>query len=182
VSDQALPQEAPPPGPTTVQLGVAGLGSLAGGDLAPGVGIFAAYGRAEEGLGVELGFYGTVYRTIVGPGMGSTDWTRIALGIGPRYRLTNDYLTLDMHAQLGAASFWVRGHEYVMNTNSKKLGVGAGAGARLAWRGPKVAPWVGLDAVGYPGRYTIAVAGVSDTRTIPSVDILMSIGASFLIW
>jgi D-alanyl-D-alanine carboxypeptidase/D-alanyl-D-alanine-endopeptidase (penicillin-binding protein 4) len=181
--EQPLPEEEPSPlGPMIGQVGVAGLGSLAGGDVAPGIGLFAAFGHADEGLGAELAFYGTVYRTIVGPGTGSTDWTRLALGIGPRYRLTNDYLSLDVRAQLGAGSFWVRGHEYVMNTNSKTLAVNAGAGARLAWRGPKVAPWVGLDAIAYPGRHTIAVTGVTDTRTIPGLDILLSIGASFLVW
>jgi hypothetical protein len=172
------------PGPEearTAEIGIAGVGSISGG-VAPGVGLYAAYGGAESGLGVQLSFYGTGYRTVDGPGTGSTDWTRIVGAIGARYRLSSDELLLDLAANVAGGSYLVHGHGYSMNSSSQSMAVGLGAGARLTWRRSRLAPWMSIDAVNWLGPHDIVIVGVADTRSIPSLDLLLSLGASFRLW
>lgn len=166
----------------SASVGLAGLGSLAGGDAVPGLGAFASYGRAESGIGVELAFYGTTFRKVSGPGTGTSEWTRYVGAIGPRYRVSGESLVLDVRALLAVGAYSVHGHNYTTDANSRTMSFGVGAGARLAWKRSRLAPWVGLDAMGWPVPQAIEVVGVADTRPIPALDLLLSIGASFRIF
>jgi hypothetical protein len=186
--EEPLPQEdeAPPSlsSSSSVRAGVGGLGAIAGGDAAPGVAVFADFGSSGSGAGpgIEAAFYGSNFHSVAGPGTGTSEWTRMAAGIGPRYRLVGDTFALDVRAALAAGWFWVHGHDYMSNSTSRTWAVGGGLGARLSWERPGIVPWLGLDAMGWPGRHAIEVVGVSDTRAIPSLDLLMSLGASFRLW
>jgi hypothetical protein len=106
----------------------------------------------------------------------------LAAAIGPRYRLSGDTFALDVRAALAAGWFWVHGHHYLMDQTSRTWAVGGGLGARVSWERPRVAPWLALDAMGWPGRHAIEVVGVAETRAIPAFDLLMSLGASFSLW
>ena len=165
---------------STAHLGVGGAGSISGGDAAPGARLFMDFGGA--GLGIETEVYGTNFHAISGPGTGTTEWTRMVAAVGPRYRVSNKSLSLDVKAAVAAGWFWVEGHGYTMNSSSRTWAVGGGLGARLAWERGAMSPWLGLDAMGWPGRHAIQVMGVEDTRAIPSLDLLLSLGASFRLW
>jgi PBP4 family serine-type D-alanyl-D-alanine carboxypeptidase len=161
------------------RLGLGGIGSLAGGDAAPGLGVFADWGVAGAGPGLELGLHGTAFRSMDGPGSGVTDWTRFAGALGPRYQIARGSLTVSAHAQLAAGWFWVQGRNYGANSNSRTWAMGVGSGVRVTWDRGTLSPWLGMDAMGWLGNQVIEVAGTAETRSIPALDLSLSIGASF---
>jgi hypothetical protein len=65
-----------------------------------------------------------------------------------------------------------------MDFSKRSWAAGAGGGVRLELERSVLSPWIALDAMFWPGNHTIAVANVSDTRTIPSLDLLVSLGFS----
>jgi len=162
------------------RVGVGGAGSLAGGDAAPGARVFLDVGR--RGLGVETTFYGTNFHSLAGPGSGSTEWTRLAGMAGPRYHLSARSVALDLRGAIAIGWLWVHGHNYFTNSTSRTWAVGAGVGARVSFNRVGISPWLGFDAIGWPGRHVIEVMGVPETLALPSLDLLLSAGASFPLW
>ena len=182
-SDVSVVEEMPSP-VDDPQFGIGGVGSLAGGDSAPGLSLFADWGVREAGpaVGVEVGFYGTDFHRLDGPGTGYSEWTRMVGAVGPRYQLRNGRWILDLRAQVAVGWFWVHGHGYAMDTTSRTMALGLGSGIRVSWQRQGLSPWLGLDGMGWPGNHVIEVAGVAETVTIPSLDLLLSMGASFRLW
>jgi D-alanyl-D-alanine carboxypeptidase/D-alanyl-D-alanine-endopeptidase (penicillin-binding protein 4) len=160
----------------TALVGVGGAGAISGGDAAPGARVFFDMGRAE--LGGEASLFGTTFHNIAGPGLGNTEWTRVGASIGPRYRLHAQSLTVDFKALASVGAFWVRGRGYVMDTSNTSWAAGAGGGVRVSLERSVLSPWIALDAMFWPGKHTIAIANVPDTRSIPSLDLLVSLGFS----
>ncbi|HET6146485.1 MAG TPA: D-alanyl-D-alanine carboxypeptidase/D-alanyl-D-alanine-endopeptidase [Polyangia bacterium] len=163
-------------GPTSVRLGVGGAGAIAGADAVPGARVFVDFGPPL--LGIEAAFYGTTFHALQGPGAGRTEWTRMVGAVGPRYHLRARAVSLDLNAALAAGWFWVHGHGYSEDISSRSWAFGAGLGARLSLERTKVAPWIGFDAMAWPGSHSIAVMDVSESKDIPAVDLLMSLGFS----
>jgi D-alanyl-D-alanine carboxypeptidase/D-alanyl-D-alanine-endopeptidase (penicillin-binding protein 4) len=159
--------------------GIGGLGSLAGGDAAFGVRGHVDLAFPDSAIGVELSLFGTTSRTLDGPGTGLTDWTRYVVGAGPRYRLTFDRIAIDLRAQVAAGLYVIKGRDYAVNTSSQTMAVGFGSGARLTWDREGIMPWVGLDVMTWLGDHTIEVQGVADQRSIPALDLLLSVGGSY---
>jgi hypothetical protein len=102
--------------------------------------------------------------------------------VGPRYQLRRGQLAFNLRAQVAAGWFWVHGHGYMSNSTGRSMSLGLGAGGRVSWERRGVSPWLGLDAMGWPGDHSIAVVGVPDVRQIPALDLMLSIGASFRVW
>jgi PBP4 family serine-type D-alanyl-D-alanine carboxypeptidase len=166
---------------SSARLGLGGAGSYSGNSTAPGARVFADLGGA--GLGLAATVYGSDFHSLPGPGVGTSDWTRVAGTIGPRYRLMiNELLSVDLNAALAVGRFWVHGHGYPVNASSATFALGASAGARLAWERGMLSPWLGLDAVAWPGQHKIEVENIVGTQQIPVMDLLVSIGASFRLW
>ena len=74
--------------------------------------------------------------------------------------------------------FWVKGRGYAEDVSSRSWAVGAGAGARVSLERAVLSPWIALDTMVWPGRHTIAVENIAETRSIPSLDLLVSLGFS----
>ena len=160
----------------TALIGVGGAGAISGGDAAPGARVFFDMGRAD--LGGEASLFGTTFHNIAGPAPGNTEWTRVGASIGPRYRLRAQSLTIDFKALASVGAFWVEGRGYVKDTSNTSWAAGGGAGVRLSLERAVLSPWIALDAMFWPGKHTIAIANVTETRTIPSLDLLVSLGFS----
>jgi serine-type D-Ala-D-Ala carboxypeptidase/endopeptidase (penicillin-binding protein 4) len=167
-------------GPTSARVGVGGIGSIAGGDAVPGARVFFDIGYPR--LGLETALYGTTFHSLAGPGVGRSEWTRIAGAVGPRYRMTGEAFSLDLKALVAAGGFWVHGHGYMQNSSSRSWAVGGGLGARLSLERSVLAPWIGVDAIVWPGSHNIEVVGVPETKSIPTVDLLMSLGFSLRVF
>ncbi len=129
-------------------------------------------------LGGEASLFGTTFHNIAGPGLGNTEWTRVGASIGPRYRLRAQSVTVDFKALATIGAFWVRGRGYVMDTSNTSWAAGVGGGVRVSLERAVLSPWIALDAMFWPGKHTIAIANVPDTRSIPSLDLLVSLGFS----
>jgi PBP4 family serine-type D-alanyl-D-alanine carboxypeptidase len=179
-SDSTADDDASGPGllegPTGLRVGVGGAGEIAGGEAVPGARIFVDVGRPR--LGLEAALYGTTYHSLAGPGTGRSEWTRLAGAVGPRYRIKASAVSIDLRAVVAAGWFWVHGHDFANNEASRSWAVGTGAGARLSLERSMLAPWVGVDAMVWPGNHDIAVVGVPETKAIPPFDVLMSLGFS----
>jgi hypothetical protein len=119
---------------------------------------------------------------MAGPSTGTSEWTRMVGAIGPRYRLKNNSVSLDVKGALAAGWFLVQGHGFSTNTSSRSWALGVGAGARVSWERGALSPWLALDAIGWPGNHTIAVQNVVETLNIPALDLVLSLGASFRLW
>jgi hypothetical protein len=163
-------------GPTSVRMGLGGAGSLAGGEAVPGAGLFVDFGRPL--VGIEAAIYGTDYHSVQGPGPGRSEWTRMVGAAGPRYRIKTRAVSVDLKAALAAGWIWVHGHGFQQDSHSRMWAFGAGLGARLSLERSRLAPWIGVDAMAWPGSHRIAVFDVADTKAIPAVDLLMSLGFS----
>ncbi len=160
----------------TAQIGVGGAGAISGGDAAPGARVFFDMGAAE--LGGEASLFGTTFHNVAGPAPGNSEWTRVGASIGPRYRLHAQSVAVDFKALAAAGAFWVQGRGYVNDFSNTSWAVGGGGGVRLSLERSVLSPWIALDAMFWPGKHTIAVANVVDTRSIPSLDLLVSLGFS----
>jgi hypothetical protein len=158
-------------------IGVGGAGAISGGDAAPGARVFFDMGYGE-GLGGEASLFGTTFHNVAGPGLGNSQWTRVGASIGPRYRLRAQSITVDFKALAALAAFWVEGRGYAQDTSNTSPAVGAGGGARLSLERSVLSPWIALDAMFWPGNHTITVTNPTDSRTIPSLDLLVSLGFS----
>jgi len=159
---------------------VGGAGAISGGDAAPGARVF--FDMGPEALGGEASLFGTTFHNVAGPGLGNSEWTRLGASIGPRYRLRAQSVTVDFKALAALGAFWVRGRGYATDTSNWSAAVGAGGGVRLSLERSVLSPWIALDAMFWPGNHTIAVANISDTRTIPSLDLLVSLGFSLRVF
>jgi serine-type D-Ala-D-Ala carboxypeptidase/endopeptidase (penicillin-binding protein 4) len=162
--------------PLNARVGVGGVGAISGGDAAPGARVFFDLGGPS--LGVETSLYGTTFHNIAGPPPGNSAWTRLGASIGPRYRIRARSFAVDLKGALAAGAFWVEGNGYVKNTSSRSWAVGGGGGARISLERAVLSPWIALDAMIWPGKHAIAVENIAETRSIPSLDVLVSLGFS----
>jgi D-alanyl-D-alanine carboxypeptidase/D-alanyl-D-alanine-endopeptidase (penicillin-binding protein 4) len=158
------------------QIGVGGAGAISGGDAAPGARVF--FDMGTEGLGGEASLFGTTFHNVAGPGAGNSEWTRLGASVGPRYRLRAQSLTVDLKALAALGAYWVQGRGYDHDTSTKSVAVGAGGGVRVSLERSVLSPWIALDAMFWPGNHTITVTNPTDSRTIPSLDLLVSLGFS----
>jgi D-alanyl-D-alanine carboxypeptidase/D-alanyl-D-alanine-endopeptidase (penicillin-binding protein 4) len=164
------------------QIGVGGAGAISGGDAAPGARVFFDMGM-PEGLGGEASLFGTTFHNVAGPGMGNSEWTRLGASLGPRYRLRQQSFAVDFKALLAVGAFMVQGRGYVQDFSNNSVAVGAGGGVRLSLERSVLSPWIALDAMFWPGDHTITVTNVQDDkRTIPSLDLLVSLGFSLRVF
>jgi PBP4 family serine-type D-alanyl-D-alanine carboxypeptidase len=171
--------------PLGASFGLGGLGSIAGGDAAPGARLFCDFGGPM--LGIEAAVYGTTYHAMAGPAPGNTDWTRIAGMVGPRFRMKNRQFVLDLKAAVGAGYFLVQGRNYPVNASNTLWALGAGAGARLSLDRGVMSPWLALDAVAWPGHHPIEIRDpktgmITATSDIPAMDVLVSLGFTLRLW
>ncbi len=175
--DDAKDETASQPGWNAL-IGVGGAGAISGGDAAPGARLFFDMGGAD--LGVETSLFGTTFHNVAGPGPGNSEWTRLGASVGPRYRLRAQSFAVDFKALAAVGAFWVQGRGYANDVSSRSWAAGAGGGVRLSLERAVLSPWIALDAMFWPGNHTIAVAipTGTDTRTIPSLDLLVSLGFS----
>src|SRR5262249_35110204 len=101
---------APGGSPARFDLGLALLGSLAGGQLAPGARISGWVAPASRRVGLGVAVSGATARSAaVGTQTGAARWTRVAFGAGPDARFEVGGTMLDAHAQVLAGVLQVEG-------------------------------------------------------------------------
>jgi hypothetical protein len=171
-----LVRATPRPPALRYDVGAEFLASL-DGNFAPGGLIDATLAPSHSRWGARLGALATATRDQP-VGAGHAAWTRAALLLGPRVRLTYKALLVDFDAGLALALLYARGSGFSVEHTSYNIDPGLAAGARLGVRWGPVAPVLGLAVAGWPRRQELDVSGASPA-TLPQWDLLISAGLVF---
>jgi hypothetical protein len=165
--------------PTRFDLGLALMGSLAGGQVAPGARIDGAIAPAGRHLGLGVTLSGATARSeAVGALADAARWTRFAVGAGPDGRFDAGRTLLDAHAQLLAGLLHVEGAGLATNTSDWAAQLGFGAGARVGRPWGNATPWIGADVIYWAGHDRLAIAGLAAQGELPHLEIQVALGLS----
>ena len=169
-----------------VALGLLGSAAPAGGEAGWAAGLWAAAGVLAPGrsLGARLAFDGESERSF-SLGQGHAQTRRLLLSLGPFYRFGGaaGSLVTELGAGVVGAWFGVRGTGYPRAESSAELDVGAAAHLLVAARREpggaawiRWAPFVGLEAVGWPRARTAVDLGSGEGLVLPRGEISLVLG------
>ena len=161
VARAQLGDNSSPAASAELSIGLAVLGSVVGGQLAPGAGLAGWIAPPGWHLGLALELSGTTARSeAVGARADAASWTRYALGVGPEAQLTLRRATLNLRAQALAALLHVEGVGLSTTASDSSAQLGTGVGVRLGWPWGNAVPWIGVDALFWPGHQSLVVGGL----------------------
>jgi hypothetical protein len=168
-------------------LGGGVVGGVAGGEFAPGAKVVTTFAPAGWRLGFAAALSAQARRIEELANTERARWTRAVVGGGARYRFGAGHgAVVDAHL-LGLV-----GRVAVEGTRSVATGappdgsvpradssveVGASVGGRVARPWGAVAPWLGVDVTGWPGRQR--VVGTAGDGQLPRVEAQLSLGVSW---
>lgn len=174
----ATDPEEPEPSPS-FQIGLALIASLAGGQLAPGAALGGWIAPAGWRLGLGLDLSGTTARSeSVGARADVARWSRFYLGAGPQAHLDVHEALVDVRVQGLVALLHVQGVGLSTTSSDTSTQLGAGAGIHVGWPWGNAAPWIGADALIWPGQESLVVGGSPATGTLPTFELQLSVGMS----
>jgi hypothetical protein len=183
-------KEAAPRPPWALEIGV-GTGvffAKANGSLAPAVRVELGFGRDGRGFGARLGLSIPWTREIDdafggATGSPSVTWTRLALDVGPRYRLQLRAVYGEIGVA-GLATYTVAtGHDFNGgNETSSTPDVGVAGSLRIGRRFGRVGLWAGASALGF--RRLLLRAGPTQLESdkLPQLEIAALVGVSGFLW
>ena len=170
---------APEAPPLRFDVGLALLGSIAGGEVVPGAklegSLFPTSGSL--GLGAALSASST-HSQSVDSSPGDVHWMRVALTVGPNYRLGQGATMLDLYAGGALAILHLEGVGIPSSAADTSAQLGLGAGLRGLWAWNNAAAWLGLDALAFPGRDSLEIGGVGDVGQLPRLEVQIASGVS----
>jgi hypothetical protein len=173
------PPAAPPPEPIGFWITVGLLASRAGGDTVPGAEVAAIVSRARSWLGARASLFATTEHNFpVGPQPGAARWRRAGGGLGPSILAHARGWRFDLHAAAVAAMLSLQGAGLATNVSSRSLDLGVAAGVRLARPWGTAAPWLGVEALYWPGHQEILVNGNDRVGEVPRIELQISLGLS----
>lgn len=168
-----------PEAPLRFDVGLALLGSLAGGEVVPGTrlegSLFPTSGSL--GLGAALSASST-HSQSVDASAGDVHWMRVALTVGPKYRFGQGATMLELFAGGVIAVLHVEGVGIPSSSADTSAQLGIAAGLRGLWAWNNAAAWLGLDALAFPGRDSLEIGGVGDVGQLPRLEIQIASGVS----
>ena len=165
--------------PLRFDLGAAFVASFVAGAFAPGGTLDLGLAPRGSRWAVRLALMGVSTRDLP-LADGRVAWTRVALGLGPRYRISvRTRWLLDLHIEALAALLVANGSGFSQNQQSLNFDPGLGAGARILYRLGVAAPFVGVSVAGWLREQQVAVSGLPNTGSIPRVEVLLSAGVAF---
>jgi hypothetical protein len=174
-----LTAHAPQSPPRAFDVGVAAGASLAAGVLAPAVRVEAAV-PASSALLVRLsGLYDGEHREDVGRGQAA--WSRWGAACAFAVRRTVGTSGLEVAAAAQLATTWlaISGRGFTETVSSWAFDPGAGAEARLSWRGRRLSSWLAVGGMAWPRPQGVFVRGIGGEGEIPRWDLFAGIGGAF---
>ena len=158
--------------------GAAFVASLAGSAFAAGGALDVALAPRAGHWMARLSLTGESLRAItLSPG--HVDWTRAAVGLGPRLRLRARARWLfDVWAEALAALLVANGSGFVRNQQSFNFDPGIGGGVRVSLRYGRFAPFVGIGIAGWLRQQQLSVTATNNSVSVPRFEALFSAGAS----
>ncbi len=109
---------------------------------------------------------------------GQARWWRVALSLGADCDVARGAAwaaVLGAGAVAGLAS--ISGSGFAVDRTSRSLDAGAEARARVAWRGVRLQPWLGVSVIGWARRQTLDLQGAPTSATLSRIEPMMALGA-----
>ena len=171
----AAPADARP-----YEVGVAVVGSAVGSDLAPGLQIDGQVGRSGSPLGLRIAATAVGAHAIaLGAPPGQSQWSRVGLGLGVRYRFWLGALAIDARLGANAALVRVEGSGFDHNYSTSGFDPGLDAGLRAGLGTGRLAPFLEVGAAAWSGKNAVVVAGMTTERAIPRFELGAAVGVRF---
>jgi hypothetical protein len=114
----------------------------------------------------------------VGARADAARWTRFGLGAGPEARLDMRGAVIDARVQSLVALLHVEGVGLSTTTSDFGTQLGAGAGVHVGWPWGNAVPWIGAEALLWPGHDRLVVGGVPEEGALPRFELQLSLGTS----
>jgi len=170
---------SPPARPPSFDLGLALIASVAGSEIAPGAVIRAWLAPGGWHTGLSLSLSGVTSRSeAVADYAGAASWRRFTLGAGPELRFEAGHTILAAQAQALAALLNVEGVGLTTTASSSTSQLGTGLGLRAGRPWGTAIPWIGADALLWPGHDRLVITGVSEHGQLPRFEVQVSLGLS----
>jgi hypothetical protein len=164
--------------PVLFDAGAAFLASVAGKSFAPGGVADVAWAPRGPRWAARLAVMATSTRDLP-LGNGHAEWLRAGIGLGPRCRFSVARRWLfDLHVEGIAALVSVGGVGYAQNQHAFDFNPGIGFGGAVSARFGRVAPFIGIGAVGWPRRQDILTTEAL-RASLPQFEVLFSSGLAF---
>ena len=170
--------QAPRPRRVTYEVGGGFAAALTGRDFAPGGIVEVRVGSRRGRFGGRFAFTGTDARELA-LGNGHATWTRFQLALGPQIRFRPGRFMFDLHADGVVAVLMVSGVGFGAPKRDLDVDPGLGGGVRAAIRLGPVAPFLGVNAVGWLRRQLVGVTGLAQTAELPRYDLSFVVGLAF---
>jgi hypothetical protein len=159
--------------------GLALLASITGGEAAFGAKLEGCLFPSSGSLGLDLALSATsTHSQSIALSVGTAEWVRAALSVGPTYRLRRNAAMLDLHAGPALALLHVRGSGLASTSSDTSGQLGVVAGLRGLWVWNNAAGWIGTDVYTYLGqdRLTIGNYGEVEVGRLPRLEVQLSFG------
>jgi hypothetical protein len=111
--------------------------------------------------------------------VGRVGWTRPALSLGARLRLSRTAFRFDLSADVVAALLVLGSDGFGPPTHSYDFDPGLDAGVRFGYRLGSTMPFVDVRLVGWLRQQTVLVSGLGTRYDLPRIDLWMSAGLAF---
>ena len=180
----APPRIAAPPAPKkdaaapsrlALELGAGGLGSIAGGQLAFG-GLVTAVLGPRQGLWILVADLEGLGNHSMPYGVGSANWYRFALGVGPGLRLRWRWLAVEAYGIASVSFLQIQGVGFTSDQGAGDVDVSVGLGLRVAATFSRWHPWVGVRVDDWLRGERVQVSGLPGPSPLPNVEVLPGLG------
>jgi hypothetical protein len=159
--------------------GIGLLASVAGGELALGAMVEGSLFPLDVPLALHLALWGTETRSLsIDEPRSTAKWWRMAMSLGPSFRLRRGPAGLDIHLGAILALLHVQGDGLLKNNADTTVQLGAEAGARGLWIWNNAAVWAGVTLLVYPGHEYLAVDGYDAVGELPRLEVQLALGLS----
>jgi hypothetical protein len=178
-TDPVAVAAAEPEPSLSFQVGLALIASLTGGQLVPGAAVGGWIAPSGWRLGLGLALSGTTARSeAVGARADAARWTRYGFAVGPEAHLDLQGAIVNIHAQGLVALLRVQGVGLSTTSSDSTTQLGTNVGVHVGWPWGNAAPWIGADALIWPGRDTLVVGGLPAQAALPHFELQLSLGMS----
>lgn len=112
--------------------------------------------------------------------LGSVDWTRLEVSLGPRVRFDVGSWLYELFATVTPVLSLAQGRDLPQSFSSVGFDLGLGGGVRVGARIGSLLPFAAASATGFVREQRIKVLGIEETTNLPPYAVQVSLGLSWL--
>ena len=160
-----------------VEVTGAALGSLAAGDLRPGLLLGLSLRVRDGGFGLAATLTGAPGHEVALP-PGQARWSRWAVAVGPRFQLGGERWFGALDGHLAVAVVRTEGRAFSINHSQSGVDVGLGAALQGGVRVGRLSLFAALGLRRWLGRQDLTAGDGSILQPLPGLEVLPCLGAS----